>query len=101
MQRRIAGTAAALAVGSLMLMAAVHAQTPQKHFEGAGPEPCYEPTSGGTGAAYPCPPAPRAIAIRAGRLFDSKSVKMLTNQVVAIMGDKITDVVPAAQVKIP
>jgi imidazolonepropionase-like amidohydrolase len=41
------------------------------------------------------------IALRAGRLFDSKSGQMLTNQVVLVSGEKITDVGPAARVRIP
>jgi imidazolonepropionase-like amidohydrolase len=38
------------------------------------------------------------VAIRAGRLFDSRSGNMLTNQVVLIKGDRITDVGPAVQI---
>jgi imidazolonepropionase-like amidohydrolase len=48
-----------------------------------------------------CPPAARTIAIRAGRLFDSKAGQMLTRQVIILTGDRIADVGPQAQVKIP
>jgi imidazolonepropionase-like amidohydrolase len=41
------------------------------------------------------------IAIRAGRLFDGKSENLLDNQVVLIEGERITEVGPAASVKIP
>jgi imidazolonepropionase-like amidohydrolase len=41
------------------------------------------------------------IAIRAGRLFDSKTGQMLTGQVVVLSGERITGVGPLAQVKIP
>jgi imidazolonepropionase-like amidohydrolase len=41
------------------------------------------------------------IAIRAGRLFDGKSENLLNNQVVLIEGERITEVGPAASVKIP
>ena len=41
------------------------------------------------------------VAVRAGRLFDSKSGQMLTKQVVLLQGERITDVGPEAQVKIP
>ena len=41
------------------------------------------------------------VAVRAGRLFDSKSGQMLTNQVVLLSGERITDVGPEARVKIP
>jgi imidazolonepropionase-like amidohydrolase len=41
------------------------------------------------------------VAVRAGRLFDSKSGQMLTRQIVVLSGERITEVGPAAQVKIP
>jgi imidazolonepropionase-like amidohydrolase len=41
------------------------------------------------------------VAIRAGRLFDPKSGTSLANQVVLVSGDRITDVGPAASVKVP
>src|SRR5215470_16132825 len=37
-------------------------------------------------------PKDQVIAVRAGRLFDSRSGNMLNNQVVLIKGDRITDV---------
>ncbi len=46
-------------------------------------------------------PPPLGIAIRAGRLFDAKAGVNLTNQVILIKGDVITDVGPAGQVQIP
>jgi imidazolonepropionase-like amidohydrolase len=39
--------------------------------------------------------------MRAGRLFDSKAGRMLTDQVVLITDDRITDVGAAAQIRIP
>src|SRR5712672_3876643 len=47
------------------------------------------------------PPPPEGVAIRAGRLFDPKTGSNLTNQVILIKGDRITDVGPADRVKIP
>ena len=44
---------------------------------------------------------PQVVAVRAGHLFDSKSGQMLTNQVVLIDGEKITEVGPADRVQIP
>ena len=41
------------------------------------------------------------VAIRAGRLFDSKSGRMLENQIVLVEGEKISAVGPADQVQIP
>src|SRR6204780_1792999 len=46
------------------------------------------------------PPA-QGVAIRAGRLFDSKSGTMLKDQVILIKGDRITAVGPADRVSIP
>ena len=43
----------------------------------------------------------QTVAIRAGHLFDSKSGKMLDNQVVLVDGEKITAVGSADQVQIP
>lgn len=45
--------------------------------------------------------APDTTAVRAGRLFDPKSGQMLTNQVVLIRGEKITEVGPASSVTVP
>ena len=66
-------------------------------WRGAGPPPC----AGPDGGIYACPPGPRDLAIRAGRLFDSKSGKMLTRQVVLLSGDRIAEVGPEGKVRIP
>ena len=42
-------------------------QPPPAPWRGAGSTPCV----GSDGGVYKCPPAPRTIAVRAGRLFDS------------------------------
>ena len=78
-------------------IAVAQVQKPPAPWRGAGPTPCV----GSDGGIFQCPPAPRVIAIRAGRLFDSKTGQMLTKQVVIISGDRITDVGPEAQTKIP
>src|SRR5579859_2932467 len=72
-------------------------QAPPAPWRGAGPTPCV----GSDGGFYKCPPAPQTIAVRAGHLFDSKNGTMLAKQVVVLQGDKIVDVGPEAQVKIP
>jgi imidazolonepropionase-like amidohydrolase len=41
------------------------------------------------------------IAIRAGRLFNSKTGQMLSKQVVVLAGERISEVGPESQVKIP
>jgi len=66
-------------------------------WRGAGAQPCF----GSDGGVVQCPQAARIVAVRAGRLFDSKNGQMLTNQVMLLTGDRITEVGPAAQVKIP
>ena len=70
---------------------------PGEPWRGAGPQPCF----GIDGGANKCPAGPQIVAIRAGRLFDSKSGALLNNQVVLIQGDRITAVGPAAQISIP
>jgi imidazolonepropionase-like amidohydrolase len=72
-------------------------QRPAAPWRGAGPTPCV----GSDGGVELCAPPPRAIAVRAGRMFDSKSGQMLANQVVLLFGERITAVGPEAQVKIP
>jgi len=46
---------------------------------------------GGAPTRFVTPPT-QAVAVRAGRLFDSRSGTLLTNQVILIRGDRITDV---------
>src|ERR1700689_2084750 len=82
-------------LGATALWAQV--QVPPAPWRGAGPVPCV----GADGGIFQCPPAPRAMAVRAGRLFDSKPGQMLTKQVVLLMGERITDVGREGQVKIP
>jgi imidazolonepropionase-like amidohydrolase len=88
-----------LLAGALLSAAAVYAQVqpPPAPWRGAGPTPC----AGSDGGIFKCPPAPRTIAVRAGRLFDSKTGQMLTKQVVIVSGDRIVMTGPEAQVKIP
>jgi imidazolonepropionase-like amidohydrolase len=43
-------------------------------------------------------PPDQIIAVKAGHLFDSKLGEMLTNQVVLIKGDRVTDVGPNVQI---
>jgi hypothetical protein len=47
------------------------------------------------------PPPPEGVAVRAGRLFDPRSGTNLTNQMILIQGDRITEVGPADRVRIP
>src|ERR1700722_18956423 len=82
------------------LATSVHAQEAGARaaaWRGAGEPACI----GSDGGAFKCPPAPEKIAIRAGRLFDSRTGQMLAKQVVLIEGERITDVGPEAQIKIP
>ena len=69
-QSKLAGAAAAMAVAT-----SVQAQTP-----------------------HVVAPPDQLIAVKAGHLFDSKLGDMLTNQVVLIRGDRITDVGPNLQI---
>jgi imidazolonepropionase-like amidohydrolase len=92
---KFTATAFAMALSAATMQAQL--QSPPAPWRGAGPTPCV----GSDGGIFQCPPAPRVIAIRAGRLFESKTGHMLTKQVVIISGDRITDVVPDTQPKIP
>jgi imidazolonepropionase-like amidohydrolase len=87
-------------LGALAIAAVLHAQgpaAPPAPWRGAGAPPCV----GGDGGIYQCPPVPRTVAVRAGRVFDSTRGTMLARQVVVIQGERITDIGPEAQVKIP
>ena len=72
-------------------------QHPPAPWRGAGATPCV----GSDGGVYQCPPAPRTLAVRAGRLFDSNTGQMLTKQVVLVSGDRITEVGAEGRVQIP
>src|SRR5690242_13863010 len=43
----------------------------------------------------------KVVVIHAGRLFDGKSDRLSSNQVIVIQGDRIAEVGPAASVRIP
>jgi len=47
------------------------------------------------------PQATQVVAVRAGRLFDSKSGQLLTKQIVLVEGERITEIGPEDLVKIP
>ena len=70
------------AIGILLTAFTLGAQAPQAPWRGAGPTPCV----GADGGVFQCPPAARVVAVRAGRLFDSKAGRMLTKQVVVLIG---------------
>jgi len=94
-RKSVLTTALAIALASVTLFA--QPQPPPAPWRGAGPAPCV----GSDGGIFKCPPPARTIAIRAGRLFDSKTGQMLTKQVVILSGERITEVGPQAQVNIP
>jgi hypothetical protein len=51
-------------------------------------------SQGGAPARFITPPT-QVVAIRAGRLFDSRAGTLMNNQVIVIRGDRISDVGPA------
>src|SRR5258708_3856731 len=85
--------------GILLSAAAMQAQVqvPPAPWRGAGKPPCV----GSDGGVYQCPSPARLIAVRAGSLFDSNTGTMLTQQVVIVSGERITEVGSESQVKIP
>ena len=80
-----------------IILGAQGVQPPPAPWRGAGPTPCV----GSDGGILQCPPAARVVAIRAGRMFNSKTGQMLAKQVIVLAGERITEVGPEAQVKIP
>jgi imidazolonepropionase-like amidohydrolase len=93
-------TAMTVAFGLGVVTATLWAQaptTPAAPWRGAGPPACIGPDGG----SYQCPPPARTIALRAGRLFDSRTGQMLTKQIVVLHGERITDVGAEAQITIP
>jgi imidazolonepropionase-like amidohydrolase len=86
-------------IGTAIFATALHAQEagPGSPWRGAGAKPCFGP-EGGT---FQCRPASGMVAVRAGRLFDSKSGQLLANQVVLIEGERIAEVGAEAQIKVP
>lgn len=95
MRHRLVMAACGLLLSAIVLRAQV--PPPPTPWRGAGPTPCM----GSDGGVYKCPGAPQVVAVRAGRLFDSKAGTMLTKQVVLVSGDRITEVGSETQVKIP
>ena len=94
------GRCATAALGIFICAITLDAQraaAPAAAWRGVGAPPCVR----ADGTLYRCPPAPRTIAVRAGRLFDSKTGLMLTRQVVVVQGERITEVGSDAQVRIP
>ena len=89
----------ATAFGTFLISTTLWAQlaVPPAPWRGAGATPCV----GSEGGIFKCVPAPGTVVIRAGRLFDSKSGKMLTKQVVVLQGERITEVGPEGQISIP
>ena len=90
-------TSFALVSALTLSITAVGAQVQPAHWRGAGPTPCV----GSDGGVFQCPPALGTVAIRAGHLFNSVTGQMLSQQIVIISGDRITQVGPEAQVRIP
>jgi len=87
-------------LGMITVAAALAAQAPrgQTPWRGVGPQPCTGPADFGF---YKCAAPAQMVAVRAGRMFNSKTGQMLTNQVVLLNGDRITDVGPESQIRIP
>jgi imidazolonepropionase-like amidohydrolase len=54
-------------------------------------------SQGGAPARFITPPT-QVLAIRAGRMFDSRAGTLMTNQVIVIRGDRIADIGPAVAI---
>ena len=86
-------------LGATTLATALYAQegSTTGPWRGAGPTPC----RGSDGGANKCPAAPQVTAIRAGQLFDAKTGEMRPKQIIILDGERITEVGPESQVKVP
>ncbi len=82
---------------TLLTATVLPSQVKAPNWRGAGPTPCV----GSDGGILQCPQPLGVTAIRAGRLFDSNTGKMLTLQTVIVSGDRIVNVGPQSQVTIP
>ena len=113
MTRRLSAVVAAAVLVGTGVVALLHAQTPTpatqpppatqpraqapEPWRRSGPRPCVRPGSGFAQCSAPL----GVTAVRAGKLFDSQSGRMLTSQVIVITGERITAVGPESSVKIP
>ena len=80
-----------------MTLSAQSPAPPPAPWRGAGATPCV----GTDGGVYQCAPGPRTVAVRAGRLFDTKTGQMFTRQVVVVHGERLTEVGSDTHVRIP
>ena len=55
----------------------------------------------GLGGSCLAAESPKTLVVHAGQLFDGKSDRLLSSQVIVIQGDRIAEVGPAGSVKIP
>jgi imidazolonepropionase-like amidohydrolase len=78
-------------------LCAQEAAAPGVPWRGAGPTPCY----GLEGGTIKCVPLPGTVVIRAGQLFDSRSGEMARDQIIVLRDDRVTEVGPQSEVKIP
>jgi len=86
-------------VASLLVAASVGAQVqpPPAPWRGAGPTPCV----GSDRGIFRCAAGPGTVAIRAGRVFDAKAGRLVSDQVIVIDGERIVAVGAASEVRIP
>src|SRR5581483_11819930 len=84
-------------IGAAATLGAQGPAPPPAPWRGAGPTPCVGPDGG----IFQCPPPPRRVAVRAGRLFEAATGRMLARQVIVADGERITAVGPESQTPIP
>jgi imidazolonepropionase-like amidohydrolase len=88
---------AIVASTALATMLCAQERGPDALWRGAGEKPCFGPEGG----SFQCPAPAGVVAVRAGRMLDTSSGQVLTNQVLVLQGDRISEIGPAAQVKVP
>jgi imidazolonepropionase-like amidohydrolase len=82
----------------VVLVAAIAAFGAHAQEEGGGSGPAGRTPSASPEAKKFLAPANQVVAIRAGRMFDARSGKMLAGQVILIRGDRIAEVGAGVQV---
>jgi imidazolonepropionase-like amidohydrolase len=86
-----------VAATALATMLCAQERGPDAPWRGAGEKPCFGPEGG----SFQCLVPAGVIAVRAGRVLDTTSGQVLTNQVLVLQGERISEIGPAAQVKVP
>src|SRR4051812_20508006 len=82
---------------TILLVATSLAANAGEAWRGAGSPPC----KGSDGGNFQCATPIGTTAVRAGKLFDSRTGQLLAKQIIVLEGDRIVDVGAEGKVNIP